>query len=378
MRVIQAIATYPPADFYTGPPHQVHRLCRELRTLGVDVRVITTNANGPATIDVPPNRWTELDGVPVYYGARIPGTDQQSWSSWRTMMREAPRSDLVHCTGLFSWVNVTSGLDRPVVISPRGSLDAEALGYSAAKKAWFFRLVGRRSFRHAAAFHVTSEAERGHVERFVPGSRTRLIPNGVEIPSDAELLEWRSGPAVPPTIVFLGRIHPKKNVPTLVRAFSAIAPRHPGARLVLAGPDDKQHRAEVVREIQSTGIGGSVDLAGTVSGRDKSALLARAAALVLPSTTENFGNVVAEALAHAVPVIASTGTPWSALAARDCGSWIEPSVTGLAAAMDRLLSTDPGARTAMGRRGRQWMIEEFSWPRVARAMSDFYEELASA
>jgi len=382
VKVLHVIDVYPPAKFYTGPPQQVHRLARELRAADVDVRVVTTNANGPDTIDLPTGRWVDFEGVPVFYGRRLPGTNKISWSAWRTIVREAAHTDLIHATGLFSWTNLAVAararrVGVPVVVSPRGSLDPEALAFSPGKKAWFFRLGGSRALEEAAAFHVTSQMEREYVEAFVPGARTGLIPNGVIVPTDADLARWTSVPAAAPTLLFLGRIHPKKNVIPLVRAWASVAPRHPRAKLVLAGPDDHGHRAEVERTIAALGVDQSVRLAGFVLGEDLSRLLATSIGLVLPSQTENFGNVVAEALAYRVPVIASTGTPWGGLRERDCGWWAEPSVEGLERAIDEALSLDSATRIAKGERGRRWMIDEFSWATVARAMIDFYDDVVS-
>lgn len=382
MKVLHVIEVYPPADFYTGPPHQVHRLARELPATHVDVRVVTTNANGPDAIDLPAARWIEFEGVPVYYGRRLPGMGLLSWDAWRMIVREAANADLIHVTGLFSWINlaVASRARRvgvPVVVSPRGSLDPEALVFSARKKAWFFRMGGLRALQEAAAFHVTSHMEREYVEAFSPGARIGLVPNGVAVPTDEALARWTSPPAAAKTALFLGRIHPKKNVVPLVRAWASIAPRHLEAKLVLAGPDDHGHRAEVERTIATLGVARSVRCAGFVGGEELSRLLATSVCLVLPSLTENFGNVVAEALAHRVPVIASTGTPWGGLRDRDCGWWIEPTVEGLAGAIDDALATDPVARAARGERGRRWMIEEFSWVEVARRMADFYLDVVA-
>jgi len=377
------IGVYPPADFYTGPPQQVHHLARELCTAGVGVEVVTTNANGPQTIDVQTGRWLEFEGVPVYYGRRFPGTSHLSWGAWRMIARRARAVDLVHATGMFSWMNLAVAATArragvPVVVSPRGSLDPEALVFSPRKKAWFFRSGGTRSLVEAAGIHVTSEMERGHVRARLPNARIGLVPNGVIVPGDADLERWTRVAPTDSAVVYLGRIHPKKNIVPLVRAWGSIAHRHPAARLVLAGPDDHGHRAEIERLIATEGLGGSVTLAGRVGGDAKSALLARARCLILPSQTENFGNVVTEALAHRVPVIASTGTPWDGLREHGCGWWIEPSVHGLARALDEAMTLDPETRREMGERGRRWMIESFAWPRVARKMIDFYDEVVSS
>lgn len=320
MRVLHLTKAYAPAEFPTGTP-QVHSLVRELHAGGIDVRVVTTNGNGARALEVATGRWTQHETVPVYYGRRIPRTADLSWDAWRTFEREAAAADLIHVRGMFSWINLAaaaSGRRRgvPVVVSPRGMLNPEALSFSRWKKDLYFRCGGTRALEEAAGFHVTSDEERAHVHALLPGALIGIVPHGVTVPTDADLKAWAGRPSVP-TIVFVGRIHPIKNVIPLVRAFAVVAPSHRDARLVLAGPDDHGHRAEVQRVIAELGLGGRVELPGYVGGESLSRLLAPARCLVLPSVTENFGNVVAEALVHRIPVIASTGTPW-----RGCASAI--------------------------------------------------------
>jgi glycosyltransferase involved in cell wall biosynthesis len=92
---------------------------------------------------------------------------------------------------------------------------------------------------------------------------------------------------------------------------------------------------------------------------------------LVPSYKENFGIVVAESLAHGIPVIASRGTPWGGLEQKGCGLWVENDPETLASAIRRI-STMP-MRT-MGLRGREWMRRDFSWRSVANQMLDLYRE----
>ncbi|HZN54603.1 MAG TPA: glycosyltransferase [Candidatus Polarisedimenticolaceae bacterium] len=379
MRILHVVQCYPPTTFATGPPQQVHALSRALREDGVDVRVVTTDYDGPRRLDVPTGRWTEHEGVPVFYGRRFAGTEDLSWQAWRSMRDEARAADLVHTTNAVSWTLFATAAAsrrarRPFVISPRGSLDPAALAFSRRKKRVFLALGARRALAHAWV-HATSELEAGYVRALVPSARIGIVPNGVVVP---DLPSARPGPRGPRTILFLGRIHPKKNVLTLVRAWRAVAPRHPDARLLIAGPDDGGHRAEVVRAIADARLDGSVVLEDAVFGEAKRDLFARAACLVFPSRTENFGNVVAEALSHGLPVVASTGTPWAGLRSHDSGWWVDPTDEALASALDEVLSSPDEVLAARGERGRRWMIEEFRWPAVARRMRDFYLEVVAA
>jgi glycosyltransferase involved in cell wall biosynthesis len=373
MKIVHVTGAYPPTSFSTGPPQQVHALAKALRQLGVDVRVVTTNFNGPGVLDVPTDRWMTHEDVPVFYGRRLPGTPDVSLGTWRALRASLGGASAVHVTGIFGWLTVAVDLGSgrvPVIISPRGSLDPDALAYGAGKKQLFLRLGGRRALRRAAAIHVTSEMERRHVETLLPGALTATVPNGVVVPAAT-----RTRTAA--DVLFLGRIHAKKNVVALVRAWARIAGHHPASRLILAGPDDRGHRAEVERVAASEGVAGTVEFPGFVVGEAKESLFARAACLVLPSHTENFGNVVAESLARGVPVVASTGTPWSGVIDRECGAWVEPKVDAMAAALGAMLHLTARERAAMGERGRRWMIEEFSWASVASRMRSLYLDVVS-
>jgi glycosyltransferase involved in cell wall biosynthesis len=109
-----------------------------------------------------------------------------------------------------------------------------------------------------------------------------------------------------------------------------------------------------------------------VRGQAKADLFAASDLAVFPSHTENFAMVVAEALAHGIPVIASKGTPWSGVEAHGCGLWVENDPATLAAAIARIRCMPLGE---MGERGRRWMEEEFAWETVAREMLRLYGKL---
>ncbi|HEX6823569.1 MAG TPA: glycosyltransferase, partial [Candidatus Sulfotelmatobacter sp.] len=113
------------------------------------------------------------------------------------------------------------------------------------------------------------------------------------------------------------------------------------------------------------GLQARVDFAGEVFGDAKENLFAESDVVVAPSYVENFGMVIAEALAREVPVIAGRGTPWEGLHTHECGMWVENDPESLVAAI-RQMRTAP--LRDMGRRGRCWMEREFSWEAVSREM----------
>ena len=111
---------------------------------------------------------------------------------------------------------------------------------------------------------------------------------------------------------------------------------------------------------------------GPVYGAAKTHAITSADAFLLPSHSENFGIVVAEALAHGVPVLTTTATPWQALESEHCGRWIDDTPEAIAKALDIALSLPDAERAAMGARGRAWMRRDFSWNRIAKGMAEVY------
>jgi glycosyltransferase involved in cell wall biosynthesis len=373
--VLHVIPSYPPTTTYTGPPASLHRLCRELQTLGVDVRVATTNDNGRAPLNVPVDTWITHDDVPVFYGHRHGRRGDLSTPLHRCIQREAPDADLVHVAPVFSWPTLSAAracrvARRPLIVSPRGSLAPQALQWRSWKKALFMELGGRTALRAVAAFHATTSVEAGDIRILYPEASVEVVPNGVDLPSKAQLS--RTSGNGKPIVLYLGRLHPHKNVDVLIASWALVADRLRDATLVLAGAGTDQFTTELRRLAERSGVAQRVEFAGHVEGDRKTELLASARVLVLPSKSENFGNAVAESLAYGTPVIASTGTPWKEVTTYGCGWWVEANAPSLATAIETACGLDVREAQRMGVAGREWMARDFGWTAVARRMKDFY------
>jgi glycosyltransferase involved in cell wall biosynthesis len=376
MRVLQIIPSYPPTTAYTGPPAMLHRLCLELIKGGMHVKVATTNTNYRTKLSVPSDRWTNCEGVPVFYGNRWGWKGILSPALHRCIQGQVPQADLVHVTAIYSWpiLSASSACRRsgvPLVLSPRGSFAPAALAWHPWKKRALKALFGERMFRSVTAFHATTAEEERDILALVPSARVGRVPNGVDIPEEGDLRLMKERPGKP-YILYLGRLHPHKNVDLLIRAWGEVAPSFPDAELVIAGPDYEGIQGDLQKLSEGLGLAGSVRFVGRKDGEEKSRFLARACALALPSKSENFGNVVAEAMAHATPVITSTGTPWREAAERGCGWWVEARMEPLAGALRGALEMEGDALAAMGVKARNWMREEFSWGAVSNRMAEFY------
>src|SRR4030095_11009155 len=152
----------------------------------------------------------------------------------------------------------------------------------------------------AARLHATSQLEFEELTRLTSSDRVVFVPNGVELPrvggiDQRAARERFKLPAQAPLILFLGRIHPIKRLDLLAEAFGRVLQQHPDAHLVIAGPDEDGHRAQVAPLF--TAFGDAVTWTGRVDDAGKRELLNAAAVLVMCSNAESFGMSVAEAMA---------------------------------------------------------------------------------
>ncbi|MDP1737475.1 MAG: glycosyltransferase [Caulobacter sp.] len=368
MRVIQVVASV--TDEAAGPSYSVPRLSASVARAGASVDLFTI---GPA-------RDVASDGVVqtsfAQDLAQVPGAKRLWLSSEmrRSLFHEARHAEILHMHGLWLMPNIypadaARAARKPLVISPRGMLGAPALRFSPLKKRAFWRVLQERAALSASLMHATSEAEFEDIRAYGLTNPVAIIPNGVDLPPVSGVTRRRSR-----TVLSLGRIHPKKGLDTLVRAWARLGGRAEGWRLRIVGPSEVGH-AEKLRGLASDLNLATVDIEGPLFGDDKLAAYRQADLFVLPTQHENFAMTVAEALAAQLPVISSKGAPWSGLERERCGWWIDHGDEPLAAALAHALALPIDELAAMGNRGRDWMEREYSWNRVGREMFEAYRWL---
>jgi len=374
MRILHVVPSFYPAYVYGGPIRSSYELCRNLTAFQSDVRVLTTDANGlDQTIVVEKDREIISDGgFRVRYCRRrlrhsISPKLLQLLSSYVTW------ADVVHLTGVYNFPTFPTIMmcrrhSKPLIWSPRGALQRwEGSRRRGLKEVWDFAWY-HLADRSRLTLHFTSEQESEETLARLEGLQSAVIPNGVDVPSN--LTRVASNGQL--RLLYIGRLDPKKGIELLLRACKKMGNQSRTWHLVIAGWGEVAYIGRIKRELQDLGLERNVELVGEVFAEKKKRLFENSDAVIVPSYTENFAIVVAEALAHAVPVIASKGTPWSGLESRQCGLWVENDPESLFRAI-----CDIGAMplTEMGQRGRMWMEAEFSWASVSKAMLDLYRDV---
>jgi len=380
VRLLHITASYLPAVRYGGTIVSSHGLCKALAARGHDVHVLTTSVDGDGDSPVPLGTAVDLDGVKVWYFASRYGR-RLYWSPAmaRHFTAHAKAFDLVHIHGIFLWPfwMAARGAMRvgvPYVVSLRGMLEK---GLIARKSRWlkslWIRLIERRNLEEAAAIHVTSRREASEAAAF--GFR---LPPLHQIPNGVDMVAQSGGGADgendgSPYLLFLGRVNWKKGLDRLVRSLA----HAPGVRLVIAGNDEEGYGAEIQRLADGLGVAERVQLIGDVRGARKDAILSGAAAVVLPSYSENFGNVVVEAMAAGRPVVVTPEVGVADLVRESgAGVVVDGAPDALGGAI-RTLMSDAASRHQMGQRGRA-ASARYAWSTVAAAMEELYRSLISS
>ena len=367
MKILHVIPNYYPATTWGGPIFSTKAICDGIAAQpGVTLRVLTTDAASPARGD----RVAPADlPYPVHYARRIAGH-----STAPGLLAQLPGAiawaDVVHLTATYNFptlptLTLARALGRPVVWSPRGALQATAEWAEAPRRS------AKYAFERAAGLlrpadtvlHVTAQSEAAASTTRLPGIAAAIIPNCVTIPPAVQ--RAKSNARI--RLLYLGRLHPKKG---LERLFTAMAGLPAHVSLDVYGTGDPAYTGGLQQ--MAACFDGRIRLHGHVDGAAKSMAFAGADLCVLPSYSENFGIAVAEALAHGVPVLTTTGTPWQGLEQQGCGRWLDLDQTSLSDEIAALIKAD---LPAMGARGRAWMIRDFSPEAMTAAFMDLYRSL---
>ncbi len=380
LRILQVVPNYYPAVRYGGPIRSVHGLAAALARRGHDIHVYTTSLDGPAELDVPLDRPVDLDGVKVHY-FRVPALRRLFWSPGlsRRLRQSVGGFDAVHVHAVYVFpplaaARAAARCHVPYVLAPRGMLIREAINRKSRwiKTAWI-NCFERKSLERAAAIHVTAEMEATELGWLgLPMRHVACIPNGVQFPRDDQPLPVGPYSDLPPRFVlFLSRINWKKGLDRLIAAWRFV----PDTVLVIAGNDEEGYQAKLLQQVRELGLSDRVIFLGPVEDAHKWALFNRAQLFVLPSYSENFGNVVAEAMSMGCPVAVTPEVGIADLVESVGAGIVADGEPGKFSSAIRAILSRPADLRAMGQRGRRAARDRLSWDAVAAETETLYRAI---
>lgn len=346
---------------------------------GHDARLITVDRSGA------PEAWG-APGKPDVFTVRTWPNERGFLTpdGLRTARQALAGADFLHFHEVWEVFNVqlarlARSLGVPYCLSPRGSLDDWGFGRKRIRKRLFHTLLSRRMMERAAFVHCTADGERAQSEVWYPRGRSVIIPNLLDMSPYADLpgpelaLHSFGLPGDRPILLYMSRICAGKGLEFIVRAMPAILRSRPTTLLVIAGSGDPNWEAAVRAEAEDLGVSPSVRFIGFVGGREKASLLQTATLFMLPSSHENFGNVLFEASACGAPLLIT----------RHVATWRELNAAGVArvvaqtpeeiaeAALDELALAKDAWQTK-SRHVRDWTLAYFAGDRIARMYEEAY------
>jgi glycosyltransferase involved in cell wall biosynthesis len=303
------------------------------------------------------------------------------------LWRHVQRYDLLDNHYLFSFPQTAASMIArwqgvPYTVRAMGQLTAWSLQQSRLKKQLYSVLIERRSLNGAAAIHCTSAQEAADVARFGVSAPTLTLPLGVRppqpIPQAPQQLRQRYGIAAEvPIVLFLSRLHYKKQPDVLIEALGALRDCGHPAHLLLVGSGEPDYVATLQQQVAALGLADEVTFAGFVSGWDKDLVLQGADLFALPSQSENFGIAIAEAMAAALPVVVTPGVQIATeIAAAEAGEVVAGTASALTEAIAGVLA-DREHRRKLGQNGRALVERRYSWDAIAGQLAQAYADIVN-
>jgi glycosyltransferase involved in cell wall biosynthesis len=395
MRILQVVATLAPRT--GGPSIACPELSRELARQGHQVSIYASDVDGSGHLSVPLDRPVFDDGVEIHYfrGMTWPGRYMFSFGMWRALRDTVADFDVVHIYSIYGFSSSAAAYwcrkrGVPYMVHPHGSLDPFLRRRHRLRKWLHAKLLAERDYRKAAGVLFNSAEEMrlasdwsGLKTRRGAGETTKrfVVPVGIDArwlgePDPAAGERFRSKYSATMgrrLVVYFGRINFKKGLDILARAFAHVARDRSDLHLVLAGPDTEGYGQKVRGWLAEGGVLEKATFTGLLEREDRFAALQQAEVFALPSYSENFGQVVAEAMASGVPVVISDQVNiWREVSQAGAGLVVPCDAEATAQALRRLLDDSEQGRQ-MGSNGRRWVAEHLPWKVVGTQMARAYE-----
>ncbi len=389
MKVLHVIPGLSPA--FGGPTNALLRLACLQAEAGIDAQIMTTDADISGRLSVPLDREVLRDGVRIrYFPVQGPLRYKYSYPLWRALKAGVRGFDAVHIHALFQFSTFAAGYwcrkyRVPYLVRPLGQLDPYSLAQHAFVKRCYLALTEKRCLERAWGVHFTTEEEQSLAGRLGLHIRGVVVGLGFDprecarSPEPGLLCERFPQLRGKKVVLFLGRLHYKKGLEVLVRAFAGVCRRRADAVLLIAGPDNEGYSSRVKAWLKEEGAEDRAVFSGMLEGDLKRAAFCQSDVFALPSYSENFGVAVAEAMAYGLPVIVSDKVNLASRIAQRAAGVVVPAgdAPRLGEALERVLA-DPDYRRELSSRGKEMAWEEFDLRASVRALQEVYARMRAS
>ena len=297
----------------------------------------------------------------------------------KSLKQQLLKSDvqLFHGHGLWQasvhqMAKISFSRNIPYIITPRGMLEPWSLTQGRLKKKIALKLFQFNDLKNATCIHATAAMELESIRNLGFKNPIAMIPNGINISEFPVKRPEKS--TKPKKILFLSRIHPKKGIENLIEAWKLIPLKNRANwKIVVVGNGDETYIQCLENKIVSENLCEQIEIKKPVFGTDKIKLYREASLFVLPTFSENFGIVIAEALASYTPVITTKGAPWEELNTNNAGWWIDIGIKPLKIALEDAIGVSDKTLAEMGINGRKLIEDKYSMVSVGKQMIELYD-----
>ena len=312
--------------------------------------------------------WSDVMRSAYYWG--------KSWIKSRFGIKDYHSPKVIHVHGLWDPKVLLLSLflknkGDVCIHSTHGMMSSFSFNYKRLKKVCFHFLFQSPIIKKYEIHVSNSEYELSDLRLNFPSNRLITIPNGVDQVSQSfDLSSQRS------SILYFGRIHPKKNVHVLVAGFGLAQRSVSNLALHIVGDGDPKYISDLQELVNKNGIQ-NVTFSPAVDYERRFDVFRDALVTALPSENENFGLVVAESLACGVPVIVSANMPWDDVVTRGCGWIVETTPESISDVLVEISQKSEDDLSGMGRIGAEWIKHEFAWQNINHRIVQLYRESLS-
>lgn len=348
-----------------GPSRSVPMLAKGLAEFGVDITLMTVKSEDMNT--------HALEGTSAKLKVLNPSFSKKEIAKYLA----EERFELIQIQSMWDLpyhkVMVEARkLGIPYIVTPRGMLEPWSLAHKKWKKKLAWWLYQRNDVQKSVCVFTTAKMEADHIRNLGITTCRAVIPNGIE--TDSYPCKT-SIDVVKKQVLFLSRVHVKKGIEILFDAWKRIHSEFADWRLLVVGNGEAEYIQSLERRVECLDLKGSIRILPPVFGNDKIRLYQESALFCLPSYSENFGMVIAEAMSCGTPVITTTNCPWNILNDTKTGWCIDLSVDNLERAIREASTMDPAELYDMGQKASRLIYDNFDYRSVTRKTLRLYEWL---